>query len=67
MPNVNRPIFLVFALAAVLAAQMSTADVVGTVTDQSGAVVPAANIKVTNLATGLDYAAVADKDVIPCS
>ena len=62
MTILNRSIFLVLALAAVLAAQMSTADVVGTVTDQSGAVVPAANIKVTNLATGLDYTAVADKE-----
>jgi hypothetical protein len=54
MPNVNRLIFLVFALAAVLAARMSS-YVVGTVTDRSGAVVPA------------DYTAAADKDAIPCS
>jgi hypothetical protein len=51
-----------FALAAAIHAQLTTSDIVGKVTDQTGSVVPAAKITVTNLGTGLDYIAVADKD-----
>lgn len=53
---------LMIVIAASLPAQLTTADVVGKVADQTGSVVPAAKITVTNNATGLDYTAVADKD-----
>jgi carboxypeptidase family protein len=53
---------LLCALVASLPAQLTTADVVGKVTDQTGSVVPAAKITITNLGTGLDYTAVADTD-----
>jgi hypothetical protein len=53
---------LAAALAIDLPAQMSTAAVVGTVTDKSGAVAPGARITVTNRGTGLNYTATADTD-----
>ncbi len=53
-------LLLALMLSGVVSAQMSTADVVGTVTDKSGAVVPAAKITITNLGTGLDYAVKTD-------
>src|SRR6185369_16915312 len=45
---------LLFAAAA--AAQTSTATVVGRVTDATGAVVPAVEIKITNLGTNISQA-----------
>ena len=44
-----------FALSApiVLLAQVETARIIGTVTDQSGAVIPAAKITITNTETNL--------------
>src|SRR5580693_2311494 len=50
LPVVVMAILLVFASAAF--AQLTTADILGTVTDASGAVVPNANITVVNLGTG---------------
>ena len=43
------------------AAQVTTADVVGRVTDSTGAVVPGAQITVTNLGTNISRSAVADE------
>ena len=43
-----------------LVSQVSTASVVGTVTDTSGALVPNAKVAVTNLATGVTYFAVSN-------
>ena len=48
-------LLLVFLLAPVLRAQIATADLVGTITDASGAVVPDATLTVTNNGTGLVY------------
>jgi Carboxypeptidase regulatory-like domain/TonB-dependent Receptor Plug Domain/TonB dependent receptor-like, beta-barrel len=44
---------LLIALAAPAAAQFETASVVGTIRDQSGAVIPAAKVTLTNTATGV--------------
>jgi hypothetical protein len=44
---------LVLCLGTFVLAQTDTARVVGTITDQTGAVVPNATVAVTNLATGL--------------
>ncbi len=44
---------LLFAFPTAMQAQVSTADIVGTVTDSSGAVSPNVKGVVTNLATGL--------------
>jgi hypothetical protein len=49
LPVVVMAILLVFASAAF--AQLTTADILGTVTDASGAVVPNANITLVNLGT----------------
>src|SRR5262245_52268513 len=43
---------LLFATAALPQAQMSAGDITGTVTDQSGGVVPGAAVTVTNTGTG---------------
>jgi hypothetical protein len=45
-------LFLVTALAV---AQTSTSEISGTVRDSSGAVVPNANVTLTNEATGITY------------
>jgi hypothetical protein len=46
-------VVLLVIFASPLQAQVSTADIVGTVTDSSGAVLPGATVTATNLATGL--------------
>jgi hypothetical protein len=48
-------------LAPLLSAQDSTARLLGTVTDPTGAVIPAANVVVRNVATGLERRAVANE------
>lgn len=59
MLSVNPPfrLFLVVALfclsVAIVQAQSTSATLSGTVTDENGAVVPGANVTVTNPATGL--------------
>src|SRR5947199_2648590 len=52
-------LFLVFA--ATLWSQRTTADVVGTVTDASGAVLPNVKVTIHNLDTGADFATESDK------
>src|SRR4051812_27481145 len=47
--------------AATLWSQRTTADVVGTVTDASGAVLPNVKVTIHNLDTGADFAAESDK------
>lgn len=49
-------------LLTVARAQQATAKIVGTVTDQQGAVVPDVKITVTNLATGVSQEATSGKD-----
>jgi hypothetical protein len=52
--------FLVMAIALscrMLSAQVSTADVVGTVTDTTGGVVPHAKVTIKSLTTGVNYEA----------
>ena len=57
-PSANYLLFIMFLLLAahcsllIVAAQSSAATLSGTVTDQNGAVVPRANITMTNIATG---------------
>jgi len=46
------PIVLAFFLHVSIFAQVTTSDVTGTITDQSGAVVPGASVTVTNTGTG---------------
>src|SRR5437016_2395683 len=48
-------LLLMLMLASVLQAQVSTADIVGTITDSTDAVVVGAKVTATNLATGLTY------------
>ena len=45
-----------------LPAQVATADVIGTVTDSTGGVVPGAKVAVTNINTGLVYHSVTNHD-----
>jgi hypothetical protein len=52
-------ILLVFA--PTLWSQRTTADVVGTVTDASGAVLPNVKVTIHNLDTNADFAAESDK------
>ncbi len=52
---------LFLALATVLPAQVSTADIVGTVADSTNAVVPGVKVTATNLATGLPYVGVSNE------
>jgi len=47
-------------LASLLSAQVSTADIVGTVTDSSGAVISGVKVTATNLSTGLPYTTVSN-------
>lgn len=57
------PIFMVGLLTlfgARLWAQQTTADILGTVTDMSGGVLPGVKISVHNLGTGADYTAISD-------
>ena len=59
------PIFVVgllLLLATGLWAQGTTADVLGTVTDASGAVLPGVRVMVHNFDTGADYTAETDKN-----
>jgi len=51
---------LLSVLAVSLRAQVSTADIVGTITDATDAVVVGAKVTATNLATGLDYGTVSN-------
>jgi len=66
MASMRRSIDLVFALSFVLListaafAQFDTATVVGTVRDNSGAVVPGATVTLTNLDTGITTTRVSD-------
>ena len=56
-------VFAVIALsllASLLSAQVSTADIVGTVSDSSGAVISGVKVTATNLNTGLPYTAVSN-------
>jgi len=54
--------FLVFALAGPAAwAQATTAQISGTVKDQSGAVLPGVEVKVTQTATGAKKTAVSNE------
>jgi Carboxypeptidase regulatory-like domain len=51
-------------------AQQTTADVLGTVTDMSGGVLPGVKITVHNLGTGADYTTTSDNSgnyTFPCS
>src|SRR5271154_4070574 len=52
---------LALTLAAWLSAQESTARLLGTVTDQTGAVLPKAEIVARNVATGLERKTVANE------
>jgi outer membrane receptor protein involved in Fe transport len=54
-------ILMCVVLSIPAAAQVTTADVVGRVTDSTGAVVPGAQITVTNLGTNISRSAVADE------
>ncbi len=47
-------------LASLLPAQVSTADIIGTVTDSSGAVISGVKVTATNLNTGLPYTTVSN-------
>lgn len=47
-------------LPSLLTAQVSTADIVGTVTDPSGAVIPGVKVTATNLNTALPYTTVSN-------
>ncbi len=53
--------FSVFLFATALRAQRTTADIVGTVTDASGAVLPRVKVAVHSLDTGADYMAESDQ------
>ena len=52
--------FLLLILATVMCAQSTTADVLGTITDATGGVLPGVKVTVHNLATGADYLGTSD-------
>src|SRR5215470_16025696 len=56
------PICFILTLQSTLLAQDATGKVLGTITDQNGAVVPGAKIKVTNTATHISHETTSDKD-----
>src|SRR4051812_20816568 len=56
----SRFAFLLVAAVLASSAQTTTSTIVGTVTDPSGAVVPAVNIVVRNIDTGIRSAATTD-------
>ena len=58
----SRVCLLSFAVVSLLRAQVSTADVVGTVLDKSGAAVPSAAVVVTNRGTGIEYKSISGAD-----
>ena len=63
LPNLAGPArlgFLLLLLGTLAWAQLTTADVLGTVTDASGGVLPDVKITVHNIATGADYSATSD-------
>src|ERR1035441_9562226 len=63
LPNFSRLArlgFLLLILATVMCAQSTTADVLGTITDASGGVLPGVKVTVHNLATGADYLGTSD-------
>jgi hypothetical protein len=55
LPALACTFFLLSAIPSAVFAQSARARIVGTVTDSQGAVVPGANITVTNAATGSEY------------
>lgn len=55
MRNASRTVALLLSLTAATWAQRDLATIVGTVTDQQGAAVPAAKVTITEDATGLRY------------
>src|SRR5947207_8278414 len=62
MPRLLKSIFiiLVFAAAAYSQAQMSSGDIKGTVTDSTGAIIPAADVTLTNIDTQVQRRVVTD-------
>src|SRR5215469_6892955 len=55
-------VFLMATVAVGVGAQQTTADLVGTVTDSSGAVVPGATVTVTNSGTGISQSATSSEN-----
>ena len=53
---------LILFYGSQLSAQVATADIVGTVTDNSGSIVPGAKITATNVETNLGYSAESNAD-----
>jgi hypothetical protein len=53
-------LLVVFLAAGICIAQVSTADIVGTLADKSGGAIPAVAVVVTNLETGLQYRVTSD-------
>jgi hypothetical protein len=54
------PLLVVILFGCVAYAQSTTADIIGTATDASGAVLPGVQITIRNLATGAEYPVVTD-------